>query len=263
MVVHTRATNQPTLEFDPEIERTHLRNLRQSLQNFVIEMMAGRTLRELTNPDLTQQPLAISVPPLDQGVTFELKTCVINLLPKFHGLAGEDPIMHLSEFHDICMCSKPSNVTEEQIKMRAFGFTLKDSARNWYYHLPARTIDTWADLYKAFLNKYFPSKKATSLKRAIANVEQADDESLYDFCERFTRLCASCPFHGFQEQELVLHLYNGLLDHERRIVDAACNGSVLNMTATAARNRILEIAEGSRSFGRTYTKKGVSAVSSE
>src|ERR1044071_4485462 len=153
MVVHTRATNQPTLEFDPEIERTHLRNLRQSLQNFVIETMAGRTLRELTNPDLTQQPLAITVLPLEQGVTFELKSGVINLLPKFHGLAGEDPIMHLSEFHDICMCSKPSNVTKEQIKMRAFGFTLKDAARAWYYHLPSGTIDTRGCLYRIRLSK--------------------------------------------------------------------------------------------------------------
>ena len=256
MVVHTRATNQSTLEFDPEIERTHLRSLRERIT------MAGRTLRELTNPDLTQQPLAITVPPLEQGVTFELKSGVINLLPQFHGLAGEDPIMHLSEFHDICMCSKPSNVTEEQIKMRAFGFTLKDAARNWYYHLPTGTITTWAQLHKAFLDKYFPAKKATALKRAIANVEQADDETLYDYCERFTRLCASCPYHGFEEQELVLHLYNGLLDQERRIIDAACNGSVLNLTPAAARSRIHDIAEGSRSFGRTYARRGANAASS-
>src|ERR1044071_6070506 len=194
MVVHTRATNQSTLEFDPEIERTHLRSLRESIT------MADRTLRELTNPDLTQQPLAITIPPLEQGITFELKSSVINLLPQFHGLVGEDPIMHLSEFHDICMCSKPSNVTEEQIKMRAFGFTLKEAARNWYYHLPTGTITTWAQLHKSFLDKYFPAKKATALKREIANVEQADDETLYDYYERFKRLCSSCPYHGFDEE---------------------------------------------------------------
>ena len=81
--------------------------------------------------------------------------------------------------------------------------------------LPVGSIDTWVKLYKAFLDKYYPSKKAVALKRAIANVEQADDESLYDYCERFARLCASCPFHGFEEKDLVTHLHNGLLDHER------------------------------------------------
>ena len=89
--------------------------------------------------------------------------------------------------------------------MRAFGFTLKDAARNWYYHLPSGTIDTWPKLHRAFLDKYFPSKKAVALQRDIANVEQADDESLYDYLERFTRLCAIFPFHGFSERD---HLFN-------------------------------------------------------
>ncbi|XP_073525467.1 uncharacterized protein [Phyllobates terribilis] len=261
-MVHTRCTNSPLLDFDSEIERTHLRNLRQALENLVVENMAARTLRELTAPNLAQQPLAVVVPPLDVGVSFELKSGVINLLPKFHGLAGEDPIMHLGEFHDICMCSKPANVTEEQFKMRAFGFTLKDTARNWYYHLPAGSIDTSPKLYKAFLDKYFPARKSTALKRAIANVEQADDETLYDYFERFMRLCASCPFHGFDEKELVIHLYNGLLDQERRIIDAACNGSVLNLTPDIAMSRIHDIADGTRSFGRTYSRKGVHAANS-
>ena len=83
------------------------------------------------NPDLTQHPLEVTVPTLVYGVNFELKTGFVNLLLRLHGLSMEDPIMHLSEFHDICMCSKLGNVTGEQIKMRAFGFTLKDVVRNW------------------------------------------------------------------------------------------------------------------------------------
>ena len=162
--------------------------------------VGARNLRDLMNPDLTQQPLGVTVPALNTRVNFELKSGFINLLPKFHGLSMEDPIMHLSEFHDICMCSKPENVTEEQIKMRAFGFTLKDAARSWYYHLPSGTIDTSPKLHRAFLDKYFPSKKAVTLKRAIANVEQGDDESLYDYLERFARMCAGCPFHGLDER---------------------------------------------------------------
>ena len=198
-MVHTRATDSSLVDFDPEIDRTFHRNLRTERLEVIPANMADgtRTLRELTAPDLTQQPLAVRVPALGDGVNFELKSGIINLLPKFHGLAGEDPIMHLSEFHDVCMGTKPSNVTEEQIKMRAFGFTLKDTARAWYYHLPSGTIDTWAKLHKAFLNKYFPAKKANALKKAIANVEQADDETLYDYYERFKRLCFQLPVPWF------------------------------------------------------------------
>ena len=129
------------------------------------------------------------LPPLAQGVIFELKSGVINLLLKFHGLPGEDPIMHLNQFHDICMTMKPVNVSEEQIKMRAFGFTLKDTARAWYYHLPTSTIDSWEKLHRELLNRYFPTKKANALKREIMQVEQRDEESLYDYLEIQRALC--------------------------------------------------------------------------
>ena len=92
----------------------------------------------------------------------------------------EDPIMNLNQFHNICLTMKPVNVLEEQIKMRAFGFTLKDTARAWYYHLPTGTIDSWEKLHREFLNNYFPVKKTNAMKREIAQVEQREEESLYD-----------------------------------------------------------------------------------
>src|ERR1044071_2484112 len=223
---------------------------------------AVRTLRERTMPNLTNQPQVVIVPPLAQGVTFELKTGIINLLPTFHGLSNDVLIMHLNEFHDLCMGTKPVNVTEEQIKMRAFGFTLKDAARSWYYHFPAGSIDSWEKLHRVFLDKYFPSKKANIAKRAIAHVEQTEDESLYDFLERFKRLCSGCPFHGYDTADLVMFLAHGLLASERRMVDAACGGSILNMTPDEAMNKLIDMAEGIRSFGRTYSTKGVNAASS-
>ena len=119
-MVNTRASNSYTCVPDLEIERTFLRRLRESVQAIVLDFAmvdnqpgAGApNLLDLMNPDLTQQPLAVTVPALGDGVHFELKTGFINLLLRFHGLSMEDPIMHLSEFHDICMCSKPGNVTE-------------------------------------------------------------------------------------------------------------------------------------------------------
>lgn len=147
--------------------------------------------------------------------------------------------------------------------MRAFGFTLKDTARAWYYHLPTRTIDRWAKLHRAFLNKFFPTKKANALKKAIANIEQADDETLYDYYERSKRLSSSCPFHGYDDDDLVLHLYNSLLDQERRIIEAACGGNILNMTPAAAMAKLQDTADGTRSFGRTYTRKGANVARSE
>ena len=88
-----------------------------------------RTLKELAAPTINQQPLCINFPNLE--VAFELKSGLIHLLPSFHGLAGEDPHKHLKEFHVVCSSMKPAGVTEEQIKLRAFPFSLADLAKDW------------------------------------------------------------------------------------------------------------------------------------
>ena len=58
----------------------------------LVDTMAARTLRELATPDVTYNSLCIEYPDVD--VPFELKSGLIHLLPKFHGLAGEDPHKH-------------------------------------------------------------------------------------------------------------------------------------------------------------------------
>ena len=156
-MVHTRATNTFLVDFDSEIDSTFHGNIRE--RNTLQVAMGDQTLRQLTAPDLTQQHLAVTIPTIGAGVNFELKSGLIHQLSKFHGLSGEDPIKHLGEFHNVCMSMKPTGITEEQIKMRAFGFTLLDAADDWYYSLSAGSIDTWDKLHKAFLEKFFPAKK--------------------------------------------------------------------------------------------------------
>ena len=101
----------------------------QDIQKKQGEMTAAnnRTLKELATPNLDQQPLCIQYPNLE--VAFELKFGLIHLLPTFHGFAGEDPNKHLKEFHVVCSSMRSTGVTEEQIKLRAFPFSLADSTR--------------------------------------------------------------------------------------------------------------------------------------
>ena len=88
-----------------------------------------RTIRQHNQFDLTNQNDSINMPD-DGNVPFELKSGLIHLLPSFSGLSGEDPNKHLTEFNLVCASMKPTNVTEEQIKLRAFPFSLKDGARD-------------------------------------------------------------------------------------------------------------------------------------
>ena len=54
---------------------------------------------------------------------------MIHLLPTFHGFADEDPNKHLKEFHVVCSSMKPIGIFVEQVKLRAFPFSLADSAK--------------------------------------------------------------------------------------------------------------------------------------
>ncbi len=96
--------------------------------------MENRTLKELAAPNHNQQPLFIIFPPLE--VPFELKYGLINLLPSFNDLAGENSYKHLKEFYVVCSSFRPQEVSEEHIKLRAFPFSLKDKAKHWLPDLP-------------------------------------------------------------------------------------------------------------------------------
>ena len=162
-----------------------------------------QTLKELATPDLNQQPLCTTFPTLDATIAFELKSGLIHLFLTFHGLAGEDPHKHLKELHVVCTSMKPMGVTEDQIKLRAFLFSLKDSAKDWLYYLPSGSIKTWNEMKKLFLEKYFPASRVANIRKEICGVRKYNGESLHEYWERFKKLCASCPCHQISELILI------------------------------------------------------------
>ncbi|XP_040971845.1 uncharacterized protein [Gossypium hirsutum] len=209
--------------------------------------MANQTIRELAAAPAVQQPLCITFP---QGTTpFQLKTGLIHLLPTFNGLPSESPHKHLAEFHMVCSSMKPQGVSEDQIKLRAFLFSLAGMAKEWLFYLPPNSITTWAELSRVFLDRYFPAAKASDLRRSILGIQQRSDESVYDYWERFKKLCASCPQHGLSEQTLLRYLYEGMLPMEKKMVDAASGGALINMTPENARTLISTMAANSQQFG--------------
>ncbi|RDX62515.1 hypothetical protein CR513_59148, partial [Mucuna pruriens] len=78
-----------------------------------IEPTYDRTLKELATPDVVYQPWCIQYSQLEPAQSYELKSGLIHLLPKFHGLAGEDPHKHLKEFHMVCSMMRPQGILED------------------------------------------------------------------------------------------------------------------------------------------------------
>ncbi|RDY00734.1 hypothetical protein CR513_16049, partial [Mucuna pruriens] len=75
----------------------------------------------------------LATPNLDLAQTYELKSAHIHLLPKFHGLIGEDPHKHLKEFHVVYSMMRPQGIPEDYIKMKAFSFSMDKAAKDWLY----------------------------------------------------------------------------------------------------------------------------------
>ncbi|XP_027184221.1 uncharacterized protein LOC113782531 [Coffea eugenioides] len=217
--------------FDLEVELMNLRgdNSSDSDQEKVT-MVNAQTLRELAAHNLNQQPLCIIFPSLNDNTPFELKFGLIHLLPSFHGLPGEEPYKHLQKFDVVCNSMKPPKITEEQIKMRAFPFSLKDSAKDWLYYLS-------------------PASQAASLRKEICGIKQHPYESLYEYCKRFKKLCIKCPQHQISEQLLIQYFYEGLLFRNRSIVDAASGETLVNKTPRVAWELIEGMVENSQQFG--------------
>ena len=128
-----------------------------------------------------------------------MKSGMIHLLPTFHGFVDEDLNTHLKKFYVVWSSMKPQGILEDQVKLRAFLFSLADNAKKWLYYLPSDTITTWISKKKCFLEKYFPTSKATTIREQICAIKQEAKESLYEYLERFKRLCASCPHHQINE----------------------------------------------------------------
>ncbi|XP_050147375.1 uncharacterized protein LOC126622669 [Malus sylvestris] len=268
--MHTRKSKSIDLaSYDPEIERT-LRKLQRKIKQKCASvslpssspphlsseeeeeesqegMADNRTLRELTMLNTDQQPLCITYPNAEGG--FELKSGMIHYLPKFNGFSIEDANKHLMEFHVVCSGMRPANVDEEQVKLRAFPFTLEAKANEWLYNLPSGSMNTWNQVKQAFLEQYFPATKAASIRKDICAIRQQHGEPFGDYYERFTHLVASCPNHQISEHLLIQYFYEGLYGTDRVMLDAASGGAFMDKTPTNAKALLKNIAGNTRQFG--------------
>ncbi|KAL0451462.1 UNVERIFIED_CONTAM: hypothetical protein Slati_1124300 [Sesamum latifolium] len=212
-----------------------------------------RTIKEMTSLDLNQQPLRIEYPTLD--VDFELKFGLIHLLSTFRGLEGEDPHKHLKEFHVVCSGMRPQGVTEEQVKLRAFPFSLGDKAKDWLYSLPSGSIISWNELKKQFLENYFAASCTTTIRKEISGICQFFDENFHEYWGRFKHLVESCSHHQIPEHLLIQYFYEGLSETNRSLVDAASGGALYDKTPTEARKLITIMAANNQQFGKTQQIK--------
>nr|GEV27929.1 reverse transcriptase domain-containing protein [Tanacetum cinerariifolium] len=157
-----------------------------------------RTMEELCQPTLNGlggpiAPIAI------QATNFGLKNDMIQQVQnscQFQGLPGDDANKHLVKFLHVTQSIKVNGVTDDALRLYYFPYFLTHHAITWFDRLPRNSINTFEQMAKSFLRKYFPPSMVTKLRNEITNFRQRPDESLFEAWECYKLSIDRCPNHN-------------------------------------------------------------------
>nr|GEU30112.1 reverse transcriptase domain-containing protein [Tanacetum cinerariifolium] len=153
-----------------------------------------QTMKELCQPSLNGRggPIApISI----QATNFGLKNNMIQQVQnscQFHGLPSDDANKYLDKFLQVTQCIKVNGVTDDALRSYLFPHSLTHHATAWFDRLPRNSINTFEQMAKMFLEKYFPPSMVTKLINEITNFYQRGTfmkrrpEVCYDLIENMT-----------------------------------------------------------------------------
>ena len=67
---------------------------------------------------------------------YKLKNVHFTMLPSFYGIPNEDLLIFIWDFYAIVQTFPLQGLTEDQLRMRCFPYTLKNKAKAWLMTLP-------------------------------------------------------------------------------------------------------------------------------
>ncbi|CAH9121562.1 unnamed protein product [Cuscuta epithymum] len=189
----------------------------------------AQLMKEFGRPTVGVSPSCIVLS--EAARNYDLKTVHYNQLPSFYGLSSEDALIFIRDFYGIIQNFPLQGVSEDELRMRCFPYTLKDAAKTWFMSLTPGSLRTWADVYNKFIGKYYSQSKTSELRRKIANFTQAEGEPFHEAWERFKMLLTQCPHHGYSLALQNQTFYDGLNQGCQAIVDNAAGGAMGEKTA--------------------------------
>nr|GEU63165.1 DNA-directed DNA polymerase [Tanacetum cinerariifolium] len=224
--------------------RSSARNLFPPLDN--LELTIQRISR--TDPTLLNNSEMVAEGNCDLPVP-DLRTMEELCQPSVNGRGG--PIasitIHATNFrlkNEIIQQSiKVNGVTDDTLCLYLFPHSLTHHAIAWLNRLPRNSINTFAQMAKMFLGKYFPPSMVTKLINEITNFCQCSAESLFEAWERYKLSIDRYPNHNMFPVTQIDTFYNGLNLIHRDTINAAagrtfmkrrpekCYDLIENMTA--------------------------------
>nr|GFA83059.1 reverse transcriptase domain-containing protein [Tanacetum cinerariifolium] len=146
---------------------------------------------------------------------------------QFHGLPGDDANKHLNKFLHVTQSIKVNGVIDDALRLYLFPHSLTHHATAWFDRLLRNSINTFEQMAKMFLEKYFPPSMVTKLRNEITNFCQRPDESLFEAWERYKLSINRCANYNMLPVTHIDTFYNGLTLRHRDTINAATGGTFM------------------------------------
>lgn len=111
-------------------------------------------------------------------------------LPKFNldtGILAEE---HINNF---TLSVNLNGVTEEDVVVRIFPYTLQGIVGSWYLSLPSGSITSWNIFQEQFLTKFGDDRSTTTLINDLSKLKIEPREPVKNFNSRFNKLLNKIP----------------------------------------------------------------------
>ena len=104
------------------------------------------------------------------------------VIPSFSMYDGSsDPYDHMLHFNQAMIL----NAGDDRLLCKVFPTSLKGPALAWFHKLPRRSINTFSELWVAFVSQYLWSVRQKGNISSLQTIFKRDDESIRDFTRRF------------------------------------------------------------------------------
>uniref|UniRef100_A0A6N2MI02 Retrotransposon gag domain-containing protein n=1 Tax=Salix viminalis TaxID=40686 RepID=A0A6N2MI02_SALVM len=150
-------------------------------------------LKELIKEAITDQvessiqPSYSYVKPYTQRIDL-LKMPLSYQPPKFQQFDGKgNPRQHIAHFVETCNNAG----TNGDLMVKQFVRSLKGNAFDWYTDLESCSIDTWEQLEREFLNRFYSTRRVVSMIE-LTNARQWKEEPVIDYIHRWRNLSLNC-----------------------------------------------------------------------
>jgi len=108
--------------------------------------------------------------------------------PKFQQFDGKgNPRQHVAHFVETCNNAG----TNGDLMVKQFVRSLKGNAFDWYTDLESGSIDTWEQLEREFLNRFYSTRRVVSMIE-LTNARQWKEEPVIDYIHRWRNLSLNC-----------------------------------------------------------------------